>query len=266
MAPGADVSIIREAQAQFEAYFAGKLRLFDLPMAPAGTPFQQDVWRLLCEIAFGQRSTYGQITAHLGLTREHARAVGTAVGRNPISIAIPCHRVVGADGALTGYAGGLPRKAALRINNVVAMKRIIERGVGIVAIKVFGNAFLLRTFASTDCVRFALSLPLTTMALGFNTIGQLEDNVRTAQNFTNHGDYDVYVKKNPVPKVTAPKSNQMSVLDNPTTKVRTFDGGNYDATEWDFGKGAYIGPASVGNAEDKISSFEKNSKIPSVLK
>ena len=62
--------------------------------------------------------------------------------------------------------------------------------------------------------------------------------LRTAQNFTNHGDYDVYVKKNPVPKVTAPKSNQMSVLDNPTTKVRTFDGGNYDATEWQFGKGA----------------------------
>ena len=82
--------------------------------------------------------------------------------------------------------------------------------------------------------------------------------LRTAQNFTNHGDYDVYVKKNPVPKVTAPKSNQNSVLDNPTTKVRTFDGGNYDATEWQFGKGAYIGPASVGNAEDKISSI----KIP----
>ncbi|MDF6921894.1 methylated-DNA--[protein]-cysteine S-methyltransferase, partial [Escherichia coli] len=86
---------------------------FDLPMAPEGTPFQQDVWHLLCGIAFGNRTTYGQITARLGLTREHARAVGTAVGRNPISIAIPCHRVVGADGALTGYAGGLPRKAAL---------------------------------------------------------------------------------------------------------------------------------------------------------
>lgn len=113
MPSGADLPIIREAQAQFEAYFAGKLQVFDLPMAPAGTAFQQDVWRLLCDIAFGQRSTYGQITARLGLTREHARAVGTAVGRNPISIAIPCHRVVGADGALTGYAGGLPRKAAL---------------------------------------------------------------------------------------------------------------------------------------------------------
>ena len=113
MAPGADVSIIREAQAQFEAYFAGKLRLFDLPMAPAGTPFQQDVWRLLCEIAFGQRSTYGQITAHLGLTREHARAVGTAVGRNPISIAIPCHRVVRSDGNLSGYRWGIERKRAL---------------------------------------------------------------------------------------------------------------------------------------------------------
>ena len=113
MPSGTDLPIIREAQAQFEAYFAGKLQVFDLPMAPAGTAFQQDVWRLLCDIAFGQRSTYGQITARLGLTREHARAVGTAVGRNPISIAIPCHRVVGADGALTGYAGALPRKAAL---------------------------------------------------------------------------------------------------------------------------------------------------------
>lgn len=113
MLPGADVPILREAQAQFEAYFAGKLHAFDVPMAPDGTPFQRDVWRLLCDIAFGDCTTYGQITARLGLTREHARAVGTAVGRNPISIAIPCHRVVSADGALTGYAGGLPRKAAL---------------------------------------------------------------------------------------------------------------------------------------------------------
>ena len=113
MSPGADIPIIREAQAQFTAYFAGKLHDFALPMAPEGTPFQQDVWHLLCDIAFGNRTTYGQITAHRGLSREHARAVGTAVGRNPISIAIPCHRVVGADGALTGYAGGLPRKAAL---------------------------------------------------------------------------------------------------------------------------------------------------------
>ncbi len=113
MSAGASVPVIREAQAQFEAYFAGRLQVFNVPMAPAGTPFQHDVWHLLCEIAFGERTTYGQITARLGLTREHARAVGTAVGRNPISIAIPCHRVVGADGALTGYAGGLPRKAAL---------------------------------------------------------------------------------------------------------------------------------------------------------
>lgn len=113
LSPGAGMPVIREAQAQFEAYFAGRLQVFDLPMAPMGTQFQQDVWRLLCEIAFGKRSTYGQVTARLGLTREHARAVGTAVGRNPISVVIPCHRVVGADGALTGYAGGLPRKAAL---------------------------------------------------------------------------------------------------------------------------------------------------------
>lgn len=82
-------------------------------MVPAGTPFQHDVWRQLRAIPFGERCTYGQITARLGLAREHARAVGTAIGRNPIAIAIPCHRVVGADGALTGYAGGLPRKAAL---------------------------------------------------------------------------------------------------------------------------------------------------------
>ncbi|CAJ0774912.1 Methylated-DNA--protein-cysteine methyltransferase [Ralstonia condita] len=113
MPPGPSEPIIREAQAQFEAYFAGRLHEFSLPMAPAGTPFQRDVWRLLCSIAFGECTTYGQITARLGLTREHARAVGTAIGRNPISIAIPCHRVVGADGTLTGYAGGLSRKAAL---------------------------------------------------------------------------------------------------------------------------------------------------------
>jgi methylated-DNA-[protein]-cysteine S-methyltransferase len=113
MSPGECVPIIREAQAQFAAYFAGKLHDFDLPMAPAGTPFQLGVWHRLRSIAFGERITYGQLTARLGLTHEHARAVGSAVGRNPIAIAIPCHRVVGADGALTGYAGGLPRKAAL---------------------------------------------------------------------------------------------------------------------------------------------------------
>ncbi|WP_347317003.1 methylated-DNA--[protein]-cysteine S-methyltransferase, partial [Ralstonia pseudosolanacearum] len=83
----ADAALLREARAQFEAYFAGRLQVFDLPMAPAGTPFQHDVWRQLCAIPFGERCTYGQITARLGLAREHARAVGTAVGRNPVSIA-----------------------------------------------------------------------------------------------------------------------------------------------------------------------------------
>ena len=102
---------------QLSSYFAGQLRAFDLPLAPTGTPFQMAVWALLRTIPAGETTTYGALARQLAEQREgripSAQAVGGAVGRNPISIIIPCHRVVGANGSLTGYAGGLDRKAAL---------------------------------------------------------------------------------------------------------------------------------------------------------
>ncbi len=102
---------------QLAADFAGEPEPFDLPLAPQGTPFQQEVWQLLRAIAPGATTTYGalaaQIAAGRGIPRFSAQAVGNAVGRNPISLVIPCHRVIGADGSLTGYAGGLWRKEAL---------------------------------------------------------------------------------------------------------------------------------------------------------
>lgn len=102
---------------QLAAYFAGQPSAFDLPLAPSGTPFQMAVWALLRAIPAGETTTYGALAREVAAQREgrvpSAQAVGGAVGHNPISIVIPCHRVVGADGSLTGYAGGLDRKAAL---------------------------------------------------------------------------------------------------------------------------------------------------------
>jgi methylated-DNA-[protein]-cysteine S-methyltransferase len=100
------------ARAQVDEYFAGERREFELELEPAGTPFQRGVWRAVREIPYGTTSTYGELAARLGKTSS-ARAVGAANGLNPISIVIPCHRVVGARGALTGYAGGLERKRRL---------------------------------------------------------------------------------------------------------------------------------------------------------
>ncbi len=96
------------AVAQLSAYFAGKLDAFDLPLAPAvGTPFQRRVWQALTRIPFGTTWSYARLAAETGGV---ARAVGAANGANPICIVVPCHRVIGADGSLTGYAGGLERK------------------------------------------------------------------------------------------------------------------------------------------------------------
>ena len=100
------------AVSQLTAYFAGELKQFNLPLAPQGTPFQQQVWAYLQTIPYGRTTTYGTIAAELG-NPNASRAVGAANGRNPISVIIPCHRVVGSDGKLTGYAGGLPIKEAL---------------------------------------------------------------------------------------------------------------------------------------------------------
>ena len=104
---------LRLAKTQLTEYFAGKRSSFDLPLDLAnGSAFQQSVWRSLLQIPYGRYSTYGELAQHLGQAQA-ARAVGMAVGRNPLSIIVPCHRVVGANGALTGYAGGLWRKMDL---------------------------------------------------------------------------------------------------------------------------------------------------------
>lgn len=101
-----------QARAQLAAYFAGELCEFDLPLAPQGTPFQRQVWASLQQIPYGTTVSYKALAAQIGRPGS-IRAVGQANGRNPISIIIPCHRVIGANGALTGYGGGLDRKAAL---------------------------------------------------------------------------------------------------------------------------------------------------------
>ena len=97
---------------QLDEYFAGMRATFDLPLAPAGTPFQRRVWAELASIPPGKTVTYGELARRVGHPGA-ARAVGAAVARNPISIVVPCHRVVGSDGTLTGYAGGVARKAFL---------------------------------------------------------------------------------------------------------------------------------------------------------
>ncbi len=101
--------IITDCLTQFDEYFAGERREFILPLAPAGTDFQQRVWQQLTTIPFGQTVSYLDIAAALG-NEKAVRAVGLANGRNPISLIIPCHRVIGSDGTLTGYGGGLWRK------------------------------------------------------------------------------------------------------------------------------------------------------------
>jgi methylated-DNA-[protein]-cysteine S-methyltransferase len=100
------------AARQLAEYFDGRLTVFDLPLDMAGTPFQQRVWAALLDIPYGATATYGQLAADLG-NPSASRAVGLANGRNPVSIIVPCHRVVGSDGSLTGYGGGLERKRFL---------------------------------------------------------------------------------------------------------------------------------------------------------
>ena len=104
--------VLIDARRQLAEYFAGERREFDLPLAPAGTAFQQAVWMKLREIPYGTTTSYGVIAQRLGQPTA-SRAVGAANGRNPLGIIVPCHRVVGSAGSLTGYAGGLERKQAL---------------------------------------------------------------------------------------------------------------------------------------------------------
>lgn len=107
-----DVSPFAEAEEQLEAYFAGELKEFTLELRLLGTPFQRRVWEQLRKIPYGETRSYGQLADLLGNSGA-SRAVGLANGRNPIGIVVPCHRVVGANGGLTGYGGGLERKQRL---------------------------------------------------------------------------------------------------------------------------------------------------------
>lgn len=105
--------VLREAAAQLRDYFAGRRTQFDLPLdLQSGTAFQQSVWQALLAIPSGRTTSYGDLSQRVGRPSA-VRAVGAAVGRNPVSIVVPCHRVIGSGGALTGYAGGLARKTAL---------------------------------------------------------------------------------------------------------------------------------------------------------
>lgn len=110
--PCRETPVLAQARDQLLAYLAGERRVFTLPLRPAGTPFQQEVWTALEAIPWGERRTYGQIAAAIGRPKA-VRAVGQANHRNPIPIFIPCHRVIGAGGKLTGYGGGLDLKEKL---------------------------------------------------------------------------------------------------------------------------------------------------------
>ena len=112
-----DLPIFGQVKSWLEGYFSGKKTPITIPLNPKGTNFQQRVWKILQEIPYGETTTYGEIAQRIakekGVATYSAQAVGQAVGKNPISILIPCHRVLGKDGALTGYAGGIHRKEEL---------------------------------------------------------------------------------------------------------------------------------------------------------
>lgn len=121
-----DLPVLQEGVAWLDDYFAGKKpKLSRLSLAPTGSEFQQQVWRILTEIPYGELTTYGKIAKEvaqrMGKARMSAQAVGGAVGHNPISIIIPCHRVVGANGSLTGYGGGIEKKIKLLEHEKVDM-------------------------------------------------------------------------------------------------------------------------------------------------
>lgn len=109
--PEAFAEVIR----QITAYFAGQLTVFTLELAPQGTEFQQRVWRALDSVRYGTTMTYGQLAAQLGVPRDRIQAVGAAIGANPLAIIRPCHRVIGSDGSMRGYAGGVERKQQLLV-------------------------------------------------------------------------------------------------------------------------------------------------------
>lgn len=107
-----DSVVLKEAERQLAEYFAGERTEFELPLEPDGTPFQRRVWSALCEIPYGETISYGELARRIGQPTA-SRAVGLANGKNPISIVVPCHRVIGSSGRLVGYGGGLDRKQTL---------------------------------------------------------------------------------------------------------------------------------------------------------
>ena len=105
--------VVRQTAREMKEYFGGKRKEFDVPLAPEGTPFQAEVWKAISSVRYGNTITYSELARRAGHP-DAIRAAGTATGRNPITIIVPCHRIIGADGSLTGYAGGLHRKRALQ--------------------------------------------------------------------------------------------------------------------------------------------------------
>lgn len=114
--------VLLAAKKQLDEYFAGRRTHFDLPLSPQGTPFQHAVWQALHGIPYGRTQSYADIARRIGKPKA-VRAVGAANGANPISIVVPCHRVIGADGSLTGYGGGLPRKKKLLVLEQISADR-----------------------------------------------------------------------------------------------------------------------------------------------
>ena len=118
-----DDAVLADARRQLEEYFRGERTTFDLALAPSGTDFQRTVWRALSDIPFAATTSYGAIASQIGKPSA-SRAVGAANGRNPISIIVPCHRVVGSGGDLTGYGGGLDRKRWLLDHEAVVLSKV----------------------------------------------------------------------------------------------------------------------------------------------
>ena len=121
----AQLPLFRNAAAQLREYFAGARTAFDLPLEPAGTPFQRQVWAAIAEIPFAATITYAELAARCGRPSA-VRAAAAATGRNPLTIVVPCHRIVGSGGALTGYAGGLDRKRTLLAHEAAQADRTLR--------------------------------------------------------------------------------------------------------------------------------------------
>ncbi len=111
--PAGALAVLEQARRELDEYWRGERRVFQVPLAPRGTAFQQKVWRALLDVPWGETLSYGELALAAGMGAGHGRAVGTAVGSNPISIIIPCHRILAGNGTLNGYGGGLERKVRL---------------------------------------------------------------------------------------------------------------------------------------------------------